>query len=119
MTMPSEASKRPGVFDRFADHVAGFTSKAWFFAACVVMVLIWLPSYFLVGSGDTWQLIINTTTTIVTFLLVGLSQNTQKRMDDANQQKLNALIAYMLGETDSGELRVAIGLEEREASEGG
>jgi len=50
-----------------------------------------LPSYFLLGKLNTWQLIINTLTTIVTFLLVALPQNAQKRVDDAVQHKLNAI----------------------------
>ncbi|WP_269456413.1 low affinity iron permease family protein [Rhodococcus qingshengii] len=63
----------------------------WFFVVCVVIVVLWAPSFFLLGTIDTWQLIINTVTTIVTFLLVALLQNTQKRSDDAVQHKLNAI----------------------------
>ena len=49
------------------------------------------PTYFLVGNFDTYQLIINTPTTIITFLLVALLQNTQKRSEQAIQHKLNAV----------------------------
>ena len=77
---------------------------------------------------DTWRLIINTVTTIVTFLLVALLQNTQKRADEAVQHKLNAVadgladLMEALAEdhrrlhVDSTELRHAVGLEERESS---
>jgi low affinity Fe/Cu permease len=123
MTMPSEAAGRPSTFDRFADAVNRFVSKAWFFALCVLLVLVWAPSYFVIKDMDTWQLIINTATTIVTFLLVALLQNTAKRGDDATQQKLNAIacaLAVVLEDQDSGaeadELREAVGLEEKESS---
>ncbi|MEV0822532.1 low affinity iron permease family protein [Nonomuraea rubra] len=121
--MPSGVDGRRGVFDRFADRVARFTSRAWFFAACVLLVLGWAPTYLLVGDVDTWQLLINTPTTIVTFLLVGLAQNTQARADAALQHKLNAIAAGLAELLDDAgdpvavrELRAAVGLEERESA---
>lgn len=123
--MPSQNRQRPSLFDRFADVVASFTSRAWFFALCVLLVLVWAPSYFVFDSVDTWQLIINTATTIVTFLLVALLQNTQKRSDDAVQQKLNAIAAYLADgaqasydelQAKADELRAAVGLEHAERS---
>jgi Low affinity iron permease len=81
-----------------------------------------------VGQHRHLELIINTVTTIVTFLLVALLKNTQKRSDDAIQQKLNALaqglgdLMSRLGEQypalrgDSDELRRAVGLEDRESA---
>ncbi|MFB9907551.1 low affinity iron permease family protein [Allokutzneria oryzae] len=126
--MPSQVTKKPSVFDRFATHANEFVSRAWFFAMCVVLVVVWAPSYFLFDTADTWQLVINTVTTIVTFLLVALLQNTQTRSDEAVQHKLNALaeglseLMRRLGE-DHGELRQAekelrdaVGLERRESS---
>ena len=62
-----------------------------FFVACVGLVLLWLLSYPLFGSSDTWQLVINTATTIVTFLLVALLQNSQRRSEVAVHEKLDAL----------------------------
>ena len=56
-----------------------------------LLVVLWLPSYFVLGKLNTWQLIINTLTTIVTFLLVALLHNIQKRADGAVQHKLNAM----------------------------
>lgn len=117
--MPSQQRDKVGLFDRFADAVARVTAKAWFFAACVVLVLLWAPSILLIQTVDTWQLIINTATTIVTFLLVGLMQNTQERSNRALQQKLNALaaaVATLVGESVARELCVAVGLENEEGS---
>jgi uncharacterized membrane protein len=79
------------LFDRFAGRSSEFVSRAPFFAFCVLLVVVWAPTYFLVGSFDTYQLIINTPTTIITFLLVALLQNTQKRGEEALQHKLDAL----------------------------
>jgi Low affinity iron permease len=87
-TMPSDITDRLSMFDRFATQAGAFVSWAWFFVLCLLLVLLWAPSILLFGDVDTWQLIINTVTTIVTFLLVALLQNTQKRADDAVQHKL-------------------------------
>jgi general stress protein CsbA len=126
--MPSDVTGDLSVFDRFATWSSGFVSRAWFFVMCVLLVVLWAPSILLLRSIDTWQLIINTVTTIVTFLLVALLQNTQKRSDDAIQQKLNALaqglgdLMSRLGEqypalhADCTELRKAVGLEDRESA---
>ena len=116
------------MFDRFAGAAAGFFSQPWFFAGCLLLVLLWAPSYFLIGTVDTWQLIINTATTIVTFLMVALLQNTQTRADEATQDKLNAIadgladLMASLGRSDPRlvedlkELRDAVGLEDRESA---
>jgi low affinity Fe/Cu permease len=92
------------------------------------VVVLWAPSFVLLHNIDTWQLIINTLTTIVTFLLVALLQNTQKRADQATQHKLNAIadgLSDLMTEladshpglvVDRDELRHAVGLEERESS---
>lgn len=123
--LPSQISGELSLFDKFATMVARFAARAAFFACCVVLVLVWAPSFFLFGDVDTWQLVINTATTIVTFLLVALLQNTQKRADDATQHKLNALTLGVLalieqgdarGAEARGELRAALGLERRESA---
>jgi low affinity Fe/Cu permease len=54
-------------------------SRAVFFAFCVLPIVVWAPSILVFGSIDTWQLIINTATTIITFLMVALLQNSQTR----------------------------------------
>src|SRR5438132_2123299 len=128
--MPSEVSTRVGVFDRFAGAAALLSSRAYFFTFCVLLIVLWAPTYFVVGSLDTWQLIINTATTIITFLLVALLQNSQTRSDQAVQHKLNAiadgLTDLMRHTVDGGdekelkkdmvELRDAVGLEEHEST---
>ena len=122
-SMPSEVQGKPGFFDRFADAVAHVTARAWFFAACVALVIIWLPSFFVVQNLDTWQLLINTPTTVVTFLLVGLAQNTSTRADSAIQQKLNAHSVALIALAEHlklddpqvlRELRDATGIEQEE-----
>ncbi|WP_281487637.1 low affinity iron permease family protein [Ruicaihuangia caeni] len=123
--MPSDISAHVGWFDRFAARVSELTSRAWFFAFCVLLVIVWAPSIVFLRNIDTWQLIINTLTTIVTFLLVALLQNSQTRADLALQHKLNA-IADSLSDLmekeglhkDAAELRDAVGLEDRESSSG-
>jgi low affinity Fe/Cu permease len=86
---PSSATGR--IFDRFAEHASRITSEAVFFSACVALVVVWIPSYFIFGDVDTWQLVINTATTIVTFLLVALLQNAQRRSDLGMHEKLDAM----------------------------
>jgi len=123
--MPGDVDSHVGWFDRFASSAAKFVSRAWFFAFCVFLVVIWAPSIVVIHSISTWQLIINTLTTIITFLLVALLQNTQERSDNAIQAKLNAIADAMSDqmrangqEKDAAELRAAVGLEDRESSDG-
>jgi len=78
-------------FDRFAERSARVTGGAVFFTACVLLVVLWAPSYFIFRDLNTWQLVINTATTIITFLLVALLQNSQRRTEEAVNQKLDAL----------------------------
>src|SRR5256885_10349116 len=89
--MPSEVSGRVGIFDRFAGWSALVASRAYFFAFCVLLIVVWAPTLLIIRDVDTWQLIINTATTIITFLMVALLQNSQTRSDQALQHKLNAL----------------------------
>jgi low affinity Fe/Cu permease len=68
-------------FDRFAEASADFASRGAFFAACLLIVVVWAPSYFLVRDVNTRELVINTITTTVTFLLVALLQNSARRSE--------------------------------------
>ncbi|MEA3019345.1 MAG: hypothetical protein QOI47_869 [Actinomycetota bacterium] len=135
---PSEVSTDVGVFDRFAGAAAQVASRAPFFAMCIALVAGWLVqgAVTLAITGDwgrllspNYQLEINTTTTIITFLMVALLQNSQTRNDLAIQHKLNAIadgLADLMGHTaaadpdalarDIRELRLAVGLEEREST---
>ncbi|WP_369830926.1 low affinity iron permease family protein [Mycobacterium sp. NS-7484] len=127
-SLPSQVDDEVPLFDRFATSVADRVSKAWFFVACVLIVVIWAPT-FVVLDLDTWQLIINTLTTIITFLLVALLQNTQTRNDNALQHKLNAIadaLSDLMREVggddhrldkDRKELHAAVGLEDHESTD--
>ncbi len=117
------------VFDRFAEAAANFVSHAPFFAFCVLLIVVWLPTLPLVGTFNTWQLLINTPTTILTFLLVAVLQNSQRRAEESLQQKLNAvadgladLMEYFVDHSgdrgdelrrDIADLKAAVGLEGR------
>jgi low affinity Fe/Cu permease len=79
-------------FTRFAGTVAHATGRPVTFALCCLAVILWAVSGPVFGFSDTWQLVINTSTTIVTFLMVFLIQNTQNRDGAAVQAKLDELI---------------------------
>jgi hypothetical protein len=127
--MPSEIDGDIGFFDRFAGAASTVASRAPFFAFCVLLIVVWVPSIAFL-SLDTWQLIINTATTIITFLMVALLQNSQTRTDQATQHKLNAIadgladlmteVADRFGNDDLHhevyELKLAVGLETREST---
>lgn len=68
-------------FDHFADRIESVVAHAWFFAACVLLIVAWFPTLFFLPM-DTAQLIVNTATTCVTFLLVALLQNTSNRHEN-------------------------------------
>ena len=80
------------LFTAFASAVARAAGRPSAFALCLVAILAWAASGPFFGYSDTWQLIINTGTTIVTFLMVFLIQNTQNRDGAAIQAKLDELI---------------------------
>jgi len=84
-------------FARFAHETARLTGKPITFMLCVALVLIWALTGPYFHYSDTWQLVINTSTTIVTFLMVFLIQNTQNRDTLALQIKLSELIIAMKG----------------------
>jgi low affinity Fe/Cu permease len=79
-------------FTAFAAAVAKVSGRPITFALCVVVILAWAATGPMFHYSDTWQLIINTGTTIVTFLMVFLIQNTQNRDGAAIQTKLDELI---------------------------
>jgi len=80
------------VFTELASRVAHATGKPLTFALCVMVIVVWAATGPLFGFSDTWQLIVNTGTTVVTFLMVFLIQNTQNRDGAAIQTKLDELI---------------------------
>ncbi|RUM97756.1 low affinity iron permease family protein [Pseudaminobacter arsenicus] len=80
------------VFTEIANKVAHAAGKPSTFILCCMIVVVWAVTGPLFGFSDTWQLIINTGTTIITFLMVFLIQNTQNRDGAAVQTKLDELI---------------------------
>ncbi len=79
-------------FRVFARHSAIALGSAWAFAGAVLVILAWVLTGPMFHFSDTWQLVINTATTIVTFLMVFLIQNTQNRDAKAVHLKLDELI---------------------------
>jgi low affinity Fe/Cu permease len=79
-------------FTQFANMVSRIAGRAWAFIVCIVFVAVWALTGPMFGFSDTWQLVINTSTTIITFLMVFLIQNTQNRDNAALQAKLDELI---------------------------
>lgn len=89
--------KKNSLFVRFAKWTACYTGKPVTFITAVAVIIFWMISGPLFGFSDTWQLVINTGTTIITFLMVFLIQNTQNREGEAVQVKLDELIRAVKG----------------------
>jgi low affinity Fe/Cu permease len=81
-------------FAQFAEAVSRAARHALAFIACCAVVLIWAASSAAFWFSDAWQLVINTSTTTITFLMVFLIQNTQERDEAATHAKLDELIRY-------------------------
>jgi len=87
--------KRPHVrskFTHFAKWASHATGRPVTFIGAALIIVLWAVTGPLFGFNDTWQLVINTSTTIITFLMVFLIQNTQNRDSEAMQIKLDELI---------------------------
>lgn len=84
------------MFDRFFTHIAGrvsaFAGQPAAFVLAALSIVLWLLTGPVFGYSDTWQLVVNTATTIVTFLMVFLIQNSQNRDAAAMQAKLDEVI---------------------------
>jgi low affinity Fe/Cu permease len=100
-TTDRRASKQPSslrqISARFASAVTQWTGSSWGFATAAAVVVIWAATGPMFHWSDTWQLVINTGTTIVTFLMVFLIQRTQNKDGRAIQLKLNELVAAIEG----------------------
>ena len=90
-------TKSKSWFTRFAKWTARVTGRPAAFGVAAAIILGWAITGPLFGFSDTWQLVINTGTTIVTFLMVFLIQNTQNRDSEAIQMKLDELIRSVEG----------------------
>ena len=117
-------------FTAAATRIAGFVGQPEAFALALGFIVVWAATGPLFGYSDTWQLVVNTATTIVTFLMVFLIQNSQNRDAAAMQAKLDELIRVSgearnrfigiehLTERQLREIRAAIEAESGGATEG-
>jgi low affinity Fe/Cu permease len=87
------------LFLQFANHTARLAGKPWTFLLCLLVVIVWAVTGPIFRFSADWQLVINTGTTIVTFLMVFLIQNTQNRDGAAIQAKLDELL-HAVGKAD-------------------
>ena len=85
------------LFRAFSRNTASAVGSAWAFIIAITVIVVWAATGPMFHYSDTWQLIINTGTTIVTFLMVFLIQNTQNRDGKAIQLKLDELIRALEG----------------------
>jgi low affinity Fe/Cu permease len=90
-----QSVKSKSRFTRFAKAASRATGRPLTFIVALVIIIAWAVSGPIFGFSDTWQLVINTSTTIVTFLMVFLIQNTQNRDSEALQLKVDELIRAM------------------------
>jgi low affinity Fe/Cu permease len=97
MSQPSKATSVPEFFRAFARRISGFVGSSWAFAGAVLTIVIWAAAGPFYHYSDTWQLVINTGTTVVTFLMVFLMQNTQNRDAKAIHLKLDELLRGVKG----------------------
>jgi low affinity Fe/Cu permease len=120
---PTRIGQEKGRFDRFAELSASFVGRAAFFTGAVVLVVLWVPLIVVFESIDTWQLVLNTVTSVVAFLLIALLQNTERRGDRAVHRKLDILASALADsmacqddprlQASVDELRAVVKLEEQ------
>ena len=101
------ARNMKNTFRSFANKVSTWAGSPYVFVGAITIIILWALSGHAAHYSDTWQLVINTGTTIITFLMVFLIQNTQNRDTKATQLKLDELI-----KSQSGARNMFIGLED-------
>ena len=84
-------------FSRAASRIADFTGRPWAFLAAILVILLWAVTGPIFGFSSDWQLIVNTGTTVITFLMVFLIQNAQNRDAKAIHLKLDELLRAVPG----------------------
>ncbi|PTM41411.1 low affinity iron permease family protein [Bosea sp. 124] len=95
--MADQQSPRRSLFTRLSQATAHWAGKPQTFFVALSVIVIWAASGPVFGFNDTWQLVINTSTTIVTFLMVFIIQNSQNRDTAAMQIKLDELLSKIEG----------------------
>ena len=122
-------TKSHSVFTRCAKATSRATGRPWAFILACTLIVVWLLSGPFFQYSDTWQLVINTSTTIITFLMVFLIQSTQNRDAEATQVKLDEIIRAIgnaknelldleeLEESDLDEIKESYGVLARKARE--
>lgn len=93
------SKKKEDIFTKFTTVVSTWLGRPWVFATALGLLIVWAFTGPLLGFSDTWQLVINTSTTIITFLMVFIIQNTQNRDNLAFNIKQDAIMKK-LGITD-------------------
>ena len=89
--------KRHGLLERLSYAATKWSGSSWAFALALSVIVAWLASGPVFGFSDTWQLVVNTGTTIVTFLMVFLIQRAQNKESQTIQIKLNEIVAALEG----------------------
>jgi len=95
--MTNRAEPRANFMERFSRSATRWTGSSWAFGLALATILIWIAMGPVFGYSDTWQLVINTSTTIVTFLMVFLIQRAQNKDAQAMHLKLNEIVASLQG----------------------
>ena len=83
------------LLEQFSESATRYSGSSWAFALAAALIIVWILSGPMFGFSDTWQLVINTGTTIVTFLMVFLIQRTQNKDAKAIHLKLNEILRAM------------------------
>lgn len=90
-----------GFFNKFSSTASNIAGRSYVFFASIALIILWVLVGPIFSFSDTWQLVINTTTTIITFLMVFIIQNTQNRESHAQQIKLDIILRSLgVGEKD-------------------
>jgi low affinity Fe/Cu permease len=93
----SKSGPKTHLMEKLAHTATQWTGSSWAFGLAAAVIIVWAVTGPLFGYSNTWQLVINTGTTIVTFLMVFLIQRSQNKESTAVQLKLNELVAAMKG----------------------